>query len=194
MMRGPDNSWLFVSTPKCATHSMYAALAELGGVRVGSFHATPSRGDVHRGTYVFSVCRHPLSRAVSLWRYLDAKASDNNHAVYEEVRQHCGAPVDFPGFVRWLVSTPTRDFNRQAIVLTQSAWHSRKVVTRFLRLESLAQDFEGLPFDTDGVLPHRLNATPRRPWQDYHTPETVGMLATWAADDFARFGYEPTLT
>lgn len=186
-----ETRWLFVSTTKCATRTMYAVLPKFGFERTGGFHGRPGKrfADYHK----FAVCRNPLSRAVSTWwstcmrdhdRYGFKKAMGEGNWDY------------FPTFVKWLTC---EDVLRHPLTCTQSDWHRDTGVEMFLRMESLTEDFLHMPF-VDGdtardmlgrALPVEGATRPlREPWQHYHTPETVDLLATWAAEDFERFGYE----
>ena len=187
MMQAPD--WLFVSTTKCATRTMYAVLPQFGGERVDGFHSRPVGQD---NRFTFAVCRNPLSRAVSTW-WSTCKRDHDKYAF----RKASGCDVGgFPKFVEWL----TQEAPKDKLTMTQDDWHAGHRVDRFIWTENLDSDFYHLPF-IQGVARWESDKMPvegatdplREPWQDYHTPETVAMIAEWAAEDFERFGYEAVL-
>ena len=200
--------WLFVSTPKCATWTLYELLTLLGGERVGAyFHARPDQfvqrfasnvATLPGNLFTFSVCRNPLSRAVSLWWFILHKRVHHRQAFLA----HSSGDTGFPAFVEWLTTCelPTPDpvaperpgpDRAPQILTTQSRWHRKTGVDKFLHLEHLEEDFQTLPFVNKRWPIPKLNAThhDRKPWREYHTAETVERLGTWAAEDFARFGY-----
>jgi len=188
MMRGPV--WLFVSTTKCATRTMYEVLPRFGGERVGGFHGRPTGGQTR--DFTFAVCRNPLSRIVSSWW----STTQRGHDRYKFRKASGCDEGGFPRFVEWL----TQEAPKDALTMTQDDWHAGHRVDRFIKMEDMEHDFYRLPFvnseewNVQSPLPIvGGTVTLREPWQEYHTPETVAMVAEWAAKDFERFGYEVSL-
>ena len=99
MIIHPDG-WVFVSTMKCATNTMYKVLPEIGGHRVqGGFHARPRVRiyDTH-----FSVCRNPYDRAVSIWASTCLRHGDRYNAV-NKIKSDGGRHDSFEDFCKSVV-------------------------------------------------------------------------------------------
>jgi len=94
MMINPD--WLFVSTMKCATNSLYAALPETGATRHGrGFHPRPSK---RLRPLQWTVVRNPYDRAVSIWASTCLRHGDRYKAK-ARIRSVGGDPESFDDFV-----------------------------------------------------------------------------------------------
>lgn len=176
-------NYAYVSTMKCATNTLYKLLVEqYQGQRVGDFHCRDLR-HAPPGSFLFSVCRNPYLRAVSIWWSTCMRGHDRYG-----LRRACGNGDDFETFITWVASLP----QRPPIVQNQAEWQAGIPFDRVLRLESLREEFESLPFvqgtvqgfpELNTTLNNRLHA------RHYLTPAAVEAVRRWAAVDFERFGY-----
>lgn len=176
---------LFVSTPKCATNTIYHLLQEhFGGERLGPhFH----RRDVpaeFRDWFVFSVVRNPYSRAVSTWwrTVMDKTA--------KRIFAHAPGGEDLATFVRWLATKPPEAEYRR-LCYSQAEWLAPVKPNRVLRLEHLRDELWSLPWwDVEVVkLPRRNQCHGRKRWWLYLTEDAVRAVEDWAGPDFDTFGY-----
>ena len=94
--------WLFFSTMKCATNTLYELLPKVGGVQKWSvdnnpgFHPRPVErmADVH-----FTVCRNPYDRAVSIWASTCLRGGDR-YGTKAQVEKEGGNYGNLEDFVR----------------------------------------------------------------------------------------------
>ena len=174
--------FVFISTPKCGTNTMFDLVEEhYDATRVtGNYHhtAVPAK----YGHFLkFVICRNPYTRMVSLWMSTTQQAEDRY-----ALRRNCsGNPDNFTAFVTWVTSTGWPHY-----LLTTQCSHLQGVrVDTILRLEHLADDFKVLPFFKGEFPDQKLNAG----YYDYNKIMTVqakSMIRSWAKCDFERFGYE----
>lgn len=168
--------FVFVSTPKCATHTMYEVLhsALYNGLLLPGGNHNNQVPEQFRSFYIFSIVRNPYSRAVSLWTFTRKRGDD--------------VPESLADYVRLLIDSPEKAAGPKA-GLSQAEWLRPVPLTRVLWLESLAADFQVLPFYRGpDTLPQR-NASDHRPWQEYMTTEIADLIDEWAGQDFHVFGY-----
>jgi Sulfotransferase family len=114
----------------------------------------------------FTIVRHPLDRLISAWE-----------------------------FGRMRGSVKAKELNQQTLekfltcdnvtVVRQTTWIDDEM--DFIgRFENLAEDFAKV---SDLPLPH-MNASPRKAWQRYFTPEMRKYATNFYLADFQAFGYE----
>ena len=179
MILGPD--WVFVSVPKCATHSLYELLtARYGGIQnEGAYHQNMIPRE-HRDKPVFTCVRSPWTRTVSAW----------GRMVHPEREEE---PMPFPAFVSWLIDSPHPG---KPVYQPMSTWLS-PVLDRVhaWRLESLDRDMAESGFSRHGTVPRLWTARERgigrdatdiTPWADVPSP-IVSLWKEWAAEDFERW-------
>lgn len=194
MMLMHRHKHLFMSCPKTGTMSIYLALMECGGVRHGKWHQrkAPPRA---RGYRWIGAVRNPYSRAVSLWRYL-LFPSPERKLQTAGVRRAIGSDHGFPRFCLWLVRQGRRP--GPALFCSQERWYRGKPIKKWLRTESLEDDFCRLAFSSPigraagQIAFHRLNTTEHKPWReviDDH-PDAIPLVNEWAGNDFEVFNYE----
>ena len=181
MMILPDHKAVFVSTPRSGTHTMYKLLAEqYGGQRYGDFHAVCKPSHC-AGWLVFTTCRNPFTRAVSIWWWGTRQTRESNR---DRIIRGAGGD-GFEAFCKWLISPMFRPWYATQ---PQVHWHNRFRPSLVLRLENLAEDLQKLPFYTGGEIPHECRSEHPGAAQ-VMTPAAEEMILKWADDDFKRFGY-----
>jgi len=191
MIIGRDLRYVFMSTPKAATNSLYAWLTKhYGGVHDKSqpFHGTQVPDDC-RDFFKWTVVRNPYSRAVSIWWAL-TQGPEREQRWVDMVGDE---PLDFAPFWNWVL---THHHGRDgAVCWSQVEWQAgfNMPPDWMLFLERLEVGLASLPF-FDGKqmfpVPH-LNEThsKRKPWRDYYTPEALALVNRWGKCDAEAFGY-----
>lgn len=180
----PQYKALFISQPRCATHSMFDLLCRAyGGKRATGPNRTFHRRKKPEGTedwLCFTVCRNPYSRAVSFW-----SQAINTH--WERLKGKL-ASREFIDFARWLANTD----HDMLWPVSMHNWHAGIRIHLTLRLETLERDAQWLPFHDSGAPIHQLNALEqdRKPWREYYTDESAALVRRWAGSDFDIYGYE----
>ena len=187
MILMPTQRAVFVSTPKCATNTMFYLLQEYygGERRAPHFHNRDVPPEC-RDWFIFSIVRNPYSRAVSIWwrTVMDQTA--------KRIFAHAPGGEDLATFIRWLATKPLEASHRR-LCFSQTEWLEPVKPTRVLRLEHLRRELQSLPFWDEGVstvkLPRRNMCHGRGDWQRYMTPEAIAAVEDWAGADFDTFGY-----
>ena len=173
------NHWLFVSTRKCATNAMYDCLP---GERVGKgFHPRPQ---ARLAPLHWTIVRNPYDRAVSIWASTCRREGDKygikallktDHPGFADFARRCLA-----GNLDWAPRDPW-------LFKNQSEWIEEMLIDRIVHFETLSEELPGIVGPVDLRI---SNASNHAAWQEYMTPETIGIINKWAAADFERFGYE----
>ena len=183
MIRNDEHKYIFVSTMKCGTHAVYAMLKSLGGRRVGGFHDN-NPALIPEGYFLFTVCRNPFTRAVSLWQNTCIK-----HDRYR-FRRFLEDYTDFTQFTDLLVRWKRKEVSAgHVLMVNQIHWHGHLTFDKILKLETLQSDFNSLPFITESTPLPRLNVGGYGDYKQHYTPEAVGNILEWAADDFKKLSY-----
>jgi len=200
------HKFVFISTPKACTNSIYKILDEhySEGLRARGFHDVdiPRR---YRSYFRWTVCRNPYSRAVSLWW----SACRLAHLDQYLFRECCGAVDDFPRFIMWLSNTTSEERKREPLMMNQTEWLGPVEPIAALHMESLEEELIKLPFWKEGITIPQLNTTSQkikdqekhegqvivRPSQRDLYQDDKARLAVlrWAGPDFDRFGYSREL-
>lgn len=181
MILSHDGEWLFVSTRKCATNTLYKAL-EGKRIQNGGFHPRPNE---RMAPLHFTVVRNPYDRAVSIWASTCLRGHDK-YGARNHIRQNGGNPDQFIDFCDscLLQSFPTRD---PWLFRNQSSWLDTFIWDNALSFETLGDDLASIGIEVE--LPH-LNQSKHPHWAELMTDESVRVIEHWAAFDFERFGYE----
>ena len=181
MVIGPD--YVFVSTPKCATNTMYDVLPKhFYGKRIGAWHNNrPPKRSAWKHTW--TIVRNPYDRAVSIW----GSTSTSTRYNYWEL----AGGKSFAAFAAWLARHPDTG---NPVIMPMHKWLSGVRLDSVIHLESLREDMNKMPFWRDVELP-RLNKQSRCEWTVYYTDDSIGAnIRTWAGTDFEMFGYDEELT
>lgn len=194
------NEWLFVSTMKCATNSLYDALKKLPGTfwdGGNEFHGRPNRrvAPIH-----WTTCRNPYDRAVSIWHSTCVREENQQrYDAYPYIIEQGEDPISFDTFVELiLLEHPT--LRNPWLWRNQSDWHDTFIVDYVFNVERLESELKAEPLGISVKLP-RLNVSHGRDfWQEYYKGKTIKnlkwpsmtkkMVQKWAGDDFDRYGYD----
>ena len=197
MMISDRHKFVFISTPKCATHTMYEFLQRYGAQRrEGAFHHVhvPKR---YADYCLWTVVRNPYARAVSIWWYLlhtDTPMGQGRRLLW----QNMIGGDSLEEFLRWLTTQPLPMRRANLALIPQHGWLRDVGLTAVLHLERLREELLVLPFvsETDlADLPHidsdnrHLSQAAYGDWREHMTDELAELVREWAGGDFARFGY-----
>ena len=179
--------FVFVSTPKCCTNTMYEVLPKhFKGARIlPGFHRTavPPR---YRQYFTWTIIRNPYARAVSIWYSTTVRATGGSaqRYGYEAI-----GSTSFERFLEWLLTRPG-ELAQRSLDVPQAVWLVPCRIDRHLRLESLADELRSLPFwRSDIDVPIRNPSDGCKPWPEYITRRARDLILEWANIDFEAFGY-----
>ena len=189
MIVSHKHRYVFVSTPKAATNSMYSWLKTYwAGEHVpGLFHGREIPPECE-GYFTFTCCRNPYSRAVSIWN----STIKARHAFRLALGE-----ISLPDFLRWAMKPGHgRD---EALCWNQATWLAPVAdrLDNIIKLEDLSvglplavSRFRGAVLGTMCGL-GRENATmsSEREYESHLTPEVIRLVNEWAEPDFDRFQY-----
>jgi len=207
----PDK-WLYISTMKCATNSLYKDLREQvdGAVWAGgnNFHAIPSSmshpipvgGTRHKKSFMkkerlaplhWTVVRNPFARAVSIWASTCVRESSRvNYEPFDLITEAGGDPLNFEDFVdHILIAQPP--LRVPWLYRNQSDWIDQFICDKFLQLEYLQPYLEELlgqpiKLSMENTSDHQNYAS------YYKTVELRNKVQyEWAREDCLRYYYDP---
>lgn len=198
MIFSKKRKYIFISTPKTGTHSMFKLLQEeFDGERITpGFHRTelpPQVKDPHDYT-VFSTVRNPYDRLIALWNsLLHAK---NDKKGYRDVWLAKLKRDDLYTFTKFVAKKKNdiehiADLRLPQLVIPQYKWYQKMPsnVTP-LHLENIEEEFNALPFvDKHVSIPHALHRD-HASWDEVKTNEIIELANEWAGNDFELFGYK----
>jgi len=185
MILDKEGKWLFVSTMKCATNTMYDVLpGEALWNMTGQFHGRPARrlAKTH-----WTIVRNPYDRAVSIWASTCLREGDR-YGAKEKVRKYGGIPEYFEDFCRACLYRPTESSDgNKWLFRNQFDWISTFLCDRLAKFENIPGSIERIVGDLPD-LPVK-NKSEHQHWHNYMTPLSAMIIEQWAPKDF-KFGYE----
>jgi hypothetical protein len=174
-----ERRYVVITPPKTGSNSLIRLLAH------PQFGASLYHDHWHHNTAVPADCagfrvylsvRHPMARAVSLYRHL-ARDEWGNEPVHP-----------FPEFCRRILLGREGDpfFWRPL-----GEWAEGLELAGVIRIEHAREDLAALEPSGSYVLPHDNQDPALRPPEWYYDqhPEALDLVAEWAAADMERFGY-----
>lgn len=195
--------FIFISTPKAGTHTIYDILDKYysKGLLQAGFHNNQILNGY--GSYKrWTVVRNPFTRAVSIWW----SACRLAHLDQYKFRKRSGGQYNFSKFVKWLSELPYKDRVKDPLMLNQTEWlHPAQPIEAF-HLENLENELIQLPFWKEGIEISHLNTTDEKIEiqsefegskiskpsikELYNEPEIIESVIKWAKPDFENFEYE----
>lgn len=202
MLFSQENQWVYLSPPKCGTHTIRKVIKRppVNAVSDGSdFHCMSPPDGI---PCIYASIRHPVSRAVSLWGHYRSM-----HPVRARVCRDRGLRLangwrrlsqgEFPlgDFLKGVLDEragrirPDQRRFDPFYTRTLSDWLRGIDVTECIRLESINLDMHRI-FGVRSVpcLNRRRRSRMEPPTNP--TEREVQMIREWAEEDFTRFGYE----
>ena len=189
MMVSASKGYAFVSCPKCATFTIYDVLSsQCDGTRVGAFHNRSLPAQFADG-FVFGVVRNPYARAVSLWNVVTNDIGERvktGHAA-RLYQRFAGASV--AEFFEWMALG--LDIAARKLWCSMTAWYRGISIERFVRVETLSEDLNALPFVRTRLEVPRLHGFAHQDWRELmENGAAHAAVEKWAGQDFETFGYE----
>lgn len=194
-----DEGWIFVHVQKTGGNSVCTALGR--PVRHPDKHMTAlwlrdRYGQVAwDSAFKFGFVRNPWDRMVSWWSMFDrCRNSGRVTNAFGRLMLECGST--FEQFLLAFDAMPDDEFFKSEWLFRSqysmlSDQDGRLIVDVVGRFEHLAQDWAGiaLRLGKPGIpLPH-VNASRHRPYQEYYSSRTKGIVARHFAADLDAFGY-----
>ncbi len=194
--------FVYISTPKVCTHSIYSVLSEhyFEGLIENGLHEVRIPAE-YQSYFRWTVCRNPYTRAVSLWW----SACRLHPPDIYGFRKGCGAVDDFRRFVVWLSRVRAEDREREPLMMNQTEWLESVEPITAVHVERLEEEISKLDFWKPGIVVPQLNTTTekietqskeegrsieRPPWKElYRNKEAREAILLWAGEDFIRFRY-----
>ncbi len=172
-----EHRYVVITPPKTGSHTLARLLSR------PVFGAQEYASETHHnitipadcaGFRVYLSVRHPLARAVSLYRWRHQE-DWGDEPIYP-----------FLDFCRELVSPLAKPFDATLV-----AWAGGLDLSGTIRLEHLREDLAALGPRGDYVIPHENIDPALRPprWYYERTPEALPLALQWGAADMDRFGY-----
>jgi len=135
--------------------------------------------EVYEGMFKFAFVRNPWSRLVSWYEYI--LRTDNHHR-----RNRIAGLGGFEAFVDLYTGNPRR--SQWSMLIDRNG----KLGVDFVgRLETLEADVATIVARLDlppVSLPHR-NKAESKPWRDYYTPKSIGLVSDRWRTEIEAFGY-----
>lgn len=191
MIISEKHKYVFVSTPKTGTHSLFDYLkTDWDGVQAeGLYHRKDIPAEA-AGYHVFTTVRHPFARTVSIWN------SVTRVDPYRDIYVPLVGGEDFATFADWLMDFDPDDLQTEkgrALLDIQSDWLKGIAVDHVLHIERVDEDFAALPFVPEDfpVAVPKLLARSHPCWTTLVHGTLKTRLTDWLAQDFQQFGYSP---
>ena len=214
MMINHENKFLFISTPKAGTHTMYDVLYNEFGCelrddkgKVRKYEPEkimlhPTRIDSpFKNYYKFTIVRNPYERAVSFWTAINREGKERYISLCggKEFSDYAKAISDRgflekqynSGSVRRPIHVPIH-----AQFCGQSEWHKNNVYDDVIHLENIIEEFHKLSFVNKTIeFPQKFSLSNLRskPWKEYYTKELRQIVYNAWKEDFERYGYSEEL-
>lgn len=194
--------FVYISTPKCCTHTIYKILEDhySDGLRKAGFHNNRIV-DGYQKYFRWTVVRNPFSRAVSIWW----SACRLAHKDQYKFRARSGGQYDFTTFVEWMANVSDEEKAREPLLQNQTEWLTPAEPIHAIHLENLMDELRELPFWKDGIQISKLNTTDEKIktqselegnqiskplLSDLYNERSIEAVLKWADPDFDRFEYK----
>lgn len=197
MIISTKHKYVFISTPKTGTHTMFNLLInQFDGQRVvtNGFHSTKIPNEINIDEYtIFTTVRNPYDRFVALWYSI--------LYVREDYIQSWSQYLSDKSLESFAIFINNQDFiqNKSKVRLAQLVIPQYKWVsfmpkkTIILHLENLNQEFHELSFvNKKCSIPHNLKRE-HESWDRLKNSKVTDLINKWAEYDFQLFGYQQEL-
>lgn len=195
----------FIHIPKTGGTSVRVALSRLDDVLLWTGHESAllkhtrlcdalgkdRADDIWNQSFKFTFVRNPWDRAVSHYKYMQQNGNLSHVVTFDDWANLMFEPLHLKH--RGRSSAFIRNDKRPST--EQLAWYMdleyEPMVDFVGRFENFEEDFAYVcsQLGVSLELPH-LNATKRRPYQEYYTPRTRDMLYDLAESTIETFGYK----
>lgn len=171
--------FVYVSITKTGSRSIIKLLQDTYGCdNIG--HPMAVIPKPYEDYYSFLVVRNPYERMVSWW-WAICKAEGDRYGHKRELRE-AGLTESLSDFA--ILWERKGDYS-QAVHIT-----TNKKIDKVLKLESIEEDFNSLPFVTSPVTIPKINTHARPSWQELLDDKSEKLIRRIYSDDFKLFGYD----
>lgn len=180
--------YVFVSTPKTGTHSMYELLNAFEGSRYGNYHekVMPSYA---KNYFKFTTIRNPYDRLVSAWNSLLFTTDE-----YRDLYIPLIGDDRFESFVEWACENkrkiPHMDVRGMIVLCTQTDYLKGIEIHKHLKIENINEEFNKLHFVDKKVEVPRLLHRKYKSWDELKNKNIIEKANEYLKDDFENFDYE----
>ena len=185
---------IFIHIPKTAGMSMSTVLGDSRWMphrrAVQYRQANPRK---FRNFYKFSFVRNPWDRAVSSYNFLSRGGTAATRGWEHEILRQRSATVGDLSFEAFIVErlaecTEELHFRPQHSFVCENGVNLMDFTGRY---ENLAEDFARVAgvLGIETPLP-RVNASAKRDWRQYYSPELINIVGDIYAEDIELFGYQ----
>lgn len=184
MIIGPD--YVFVSVPKCGTHTMYHVLQTyFDGVHLEPPYHRKKIPEIHQKKFRFTIIRNPYPRAVSIWMSLTRHVAEKNDWI------KAAGGDDLGSFMQLLLTGDLSKMRNLPSIMPIHKWLGGMKFDLKIKLESLERSFAALPFikGREYEIPHELKRVDD--WKNYLKPEITPLIREWAGVDFNDYRGQP---
>ena len=195
--------FVFVSTPKAGTHTIYKILDEhfSHGLLQAGFHNNRIVNS-YQEYFRWTVVRNPFTRAASIWWSACRLAHKDQYGF----RKKSKGQYNFTKFVKWMASVSNDDKHKEPMLKNQTTWLAPAQPIHIIHLEKLEEELKQLPFWKNGIKIDQLNTTTEKIEEQsklegskiirpsvrelyYENYEAIDAVLKWAEPDFNKFGY-----
>lgn len=205
MIISSNPEFVFISTPKTGTHSMFHVLNEnfntkhLGPKTGNQFHEwkVPNQ---YSNFFKFSTVRNPYERIVALWNSLLMAGVREGGVIPKKYRDSYIRQIksdSFEAFCKFCADYRDNiEHNRivryPLLSIPQWRWYEQYLPkgTQPLKIENIDIEFNSLPFiDKEIKIPRKLHRK-HETWDELKNDNIIKYVNHWAEHDFERFGYD----
>jgi hypothetical protein len=185
-----SNKFIFVSNPKTGTHTLYDYLCDkYEGVQLeGPYHRFNLPDVAIEDYFVFSTCRNPVDRLVSIYHALIER--DNYRNIYLPLV----GDDSFLSFCDWITSVSFESVKTgkgRILLKRQFEYFDNIPLNKLIKIENLNDQFSNLPFVNDDtvLIPPKLQRS-HSSWDELKSNKISNILRDWLKPDYEFCGYD----
>lgn len=189
MVISRKHKFVFISTPKTGTHSLYHTLQE-------HFECERYGEDYHENTiplgcgdyFKFTTIRNPYDRLVSAW---------NSLLFTDEYRDEYISLIGndtFEALVKWAWSNkrnlPYMGVRGLMTVVPQSTYLRGMKIDKYLKIENIDEELSNLHFVDSKIKVHKLLHRKHKQWSELKNKTILKFANDFLKEDFEMFDYQ----
>jgi len=189
MIISSNHKYVYISTPKAGTHSLYDLLVKhFDGKKIdGPYHNREIPSYCLDSNYkIFTTVRNPLSRTLSIWNSLTQREN------YKYIYLKLIGSDKFLDFVKWITTVEPSKINTgkgRILLHRQSVYLRNLPIDYFIKIEHLNIDFPRLGIGQLDSYPHMLSRS-YTSWDMLKCETSSRILREWLLPDYDFLGYD----
>lgn len=189
MIISRERKYVFVSTPKTGTHSLYDILQkQFNGKRHGGYHEKEIPLEF-KNYFKFTTIRNPYERLVSAWNSLLYTTED-----YKAIYKPLIGSKRFEDFVEWATENksklPHMKERGMVVICPQSMYLNGVDIDQYLKIEEINDRFNELEFVDQKVEVPQLLKRKHKNWDYWKNDNIIKHANELLKEDFEMFDYE----